>query len=319
MQPAIAIAPAHLTQASRGQEEAEKERRRLIAAAIEQSGARVTTPAEAQGLIWLDIGDAKPLAELLDDSPGITWVQLPWAGVEGVASSGLLQRPIRFTCAKASYGEQVGEHALMLALATLRHVAEQARNRTWTQREPESLFRKRVTILGAGGIATTLVSLLAPFDCDVTVLRRTPSPMRGASRTLPIDQLADVLPHTDVLVLALALTPDTRHIIGAHELALLPAHAVLVNVARGAHIDTDALVACLEAGGVAAAGLDVTDPEPLPDDHPLWSLDNALITSHCADSVAFCTRKLVERVAENVARFIADEPLVGSVDATAGY
>ncbi len=176
-----------------------------------------------------------------------------------------------------------------------------------------------MTILGAGGIAQTLLALLAPFDCDVTVLRRTSEPMPGATRTIAIGELAGVLPQTDVLVLALALTPLTRHIIGARELALLPSNAVLVNVARGGHVDTEALVAALTDGEIATAALDVTEPEPLPPGHPLWAFDNVLITSHCADSMAFVTEKLVERVGENVARFIAGKPLVGLVHPEHGY
>jgi len=136
---------------------------------------------------------------------------------------------------------------------------------------------------------------------------------------LVLDDIHTVLPTTDVLVAALALTPETRHVIGARELAALPNDAVVVNVARGAVIDTEALVTALRGGEIAAAGLDVTDPEPLGDGHPLWSMDNVFISSHCADSLEFVTQKLIERVQDNLRRFGRDEELVGQVDWTAGY
>jgi phosphoglycerate dehydrogenase-like enzyme len=213
----------------------------------------------------------------------------------------------------------VAEHALLLTLTCLRHVVARARTRGWLEIEPNSLFRLRTTILGGGGTATALLALLRPFDCYVRVLRRRPEPVAGAAETLSTDELQHVLPVTDVLILALALTDETSSMIGAAELALLPPNAVVVNVARGGHIDTDALTAALRDGRIAAASLDVTAPQPLPSDHPLWQMDNVLITSHCADSTDFVITRLCERVQENVRRFRTGKPLAGVVDAAAGY
>jgi len=119
--------------------------------------------------------------------------------------------------------------------------------------------------------------------------------------------------------LALALTPETTGIIGAPELALMDETAWLVNVARGGHVDTEALVAALTAGSIAGAALDVTDPEPLPDGHPLWDLDNCIITPHTADTIDMVIPLLAERIRTNVGRFAAGEELVGLVDPDAGY
>jgi phosphoglycerate dehydrogenase-like enzyme len=213
----------------------------------------------------------------------------------------------------------LGEHALILILACLRHVSEQARTPGWLVAEPELLEGKQVTLLGAGDVATSLVRFLKAADCDITVLRRASDNFPAATRTLSVTKLQAVLPNTDILVLALTLTAENKYILGAKELALLPQHAVLVNVARGSHVDTSALVEALNTSKLAAAGLDVTDPEPLPGHHPLWSMKNVLITSHCADSPAYVTKKLVERVEYNVIRFRNDEPLAGVVDLVAGY
>ncbi len=122
-----------------------------------------------------------------------------------------------------------------------------------------------------------------------------------------------------MVFLALALTPETTGIIGAPELALMDETAWLVNVARGGHVDTDALVAALTAGSIAGAALDVTDPEPLPDGHPLWDLENCIITPHTADTIDMVIPLLAERIRTNVGRFAAGEELVGLVDPDAGY
>ncbi|MFG1873976.1 D-isomer specific 2-hydroxyacid dehydrogenase family protein [Sphaerisporangium sp. NPDC049003] len=290
-----------------------------IEEAVARGGGAVVPQAEANGLVWLVPGRPDLLGRALDGGPGVRWVQFPWAGVEKYAATGVLRRPVVFTCAKGSFAGQVSEHALMLILACLRGVSRQARTPRWSSADPRSLAGLSVTILGGGGIAERLVRLLRPFDCRVRVIRRRPDKVEGADETLPPSALAGVLPGTDVLVLALALTAETRHVVGAAELALLPSHSVVVNVARGAHIDTDALVRALAEGRVSAAGLDVTDPEPLPEGHPLWSDPRALITSHSADSADYVLRMLCERVEHNVRRFGAGLSLDGVIDPVTGY
>ncbi|MEV7010529.1 D-isomer specific 2-hydroxyacid dehydrogenase family protein [Streptosporangium sp. NPDC051022] len=293
--------------------------RSQIMEAVSRGGGVNVPLGEANGLVWLVPGEPELLGAVLEEHPGIGWVQFPWAGVERFASSGVFRRPVTFTCAKGSFAGQVSEHALMLTLACLRSVSLQARTPHWRSVDPRSLHGLRVTILGGGGIATELVRLLRPFECRVTVIRRRPEKVEGANETLPASALHDVLPETDVLVLALALTPETRHVVGAAELGLLPAHAVLVNVARGAHVDTGALVEALRDGAISAAGLDVTDPEPLPEGHPLWDDPRVLITSHCADSAEYVMRMLCERVERNVRNLRTGLPLEGLIDPSAGY
>jgi phosphoglycerate dehydrogenase-like enzyme len=317
MEALIAIAPdAPIEGAGRPTDVAVGPLREQVAAAIRRGGGTVVPLAEANGLVWLVPGGPDPLIEVLESRPDLGWVQLPWAGVEHFTS--VFRFPAAFTCAKGSYAKQVGEHALLLALACLRDLVRHARTPRWRSIDPLSLHGRSVTILGGGGIATELARLLGPFGCRVRVLRRKPEKIEGAE-VLPVAALHEVLPDTDVLVVALALTPETRHIVGAAELDLLPAHGIVINVARGPHIDTDALVAALESGSIAAAGLDVTDPEPLPDGHPLWSYDQVLITSHNADSSDYVAAMLCERVEQNVRALVEGRELTGLVDPAAGY
>ncbi|MBH29207.1 MAG: hypothetical protein CL520_03390 [Actinobacteria bacterium] len=143
--------------------------------------------------------------------------------------------------------------------------------------------------------------------------------MAGAKEGVGSEHLHDVLPNTDLLVLALALTPETSGIIAEKELALLPRHAWIINVARGGHIITSDLVKALQTDAIGGAALDVTDPEPLPDEHPLWSLQNCIITPHIGNTPEMGLPLLAERVSANVRRYIDGLPLLGPVDITLGY
>lgn len=207
----------------------------------------------------------------------------------------------------------------MLALAGLRLLPQRVTARSWGESAGQSLYDEPVTILGGGGIATSLLELLAPFRAAATVIRRRPDPVPSAARTLPPARLAEALASATVVFLALALTPATERIIGAAQLAAMRSDAWLVNVARGRHVDTDALVAALRGDVIGGAALDVTDPEPLPDGHPLWQLENCIITPHTADTAQMTEHLLGRRIQDNVARFAAGEPLLGIVDHAAGY
>ncbi|HVM28760.1 MAG TPA: NAD(P)-dependent oxidoreductase [Mycobacteriales bacterium] len=293
----------------------------FAADAVAAGGGVVVDLADRpDAVVWTTPGDWADLGDALDRAPGAGWVQLPFAGVEEVAGEGLLTADRTWTCAKGVYSEPVAEHALALALAGLRSLAQFARAGRWTGQAARTLYDAPVVVLGGGGITEALVDLLRPFRCDVTVVRRDAgTPVEGAARTVGTDQLDDVLPHARVVVLALALTPDTEHVIGARQLERMASDAVLVNVARGRHVDTDALVRALREERIGAAALDVTEPEPLPDDSPLWSLPTCLITPHTANPWSTAQPLLAARIAENVRRFAAGGPLLGLVDADAGY
>ncbi len=270
-------------------------------------------------LVWLNPGDVEGLTLALADAPDVAWVQLPLAGVERIVEAGLFDDKRIWTCAKGSYAEPVAEHALALTLAGLRHLPTRVAARSWGKQAGTSLYGQRVTILGGGGITASLLQQLAPFRVESTVVRRQTEPVPGADRTVPVSELHSVLPGSLVVVLALALTPETRHIIGRPELALMDERTWLVNVARGGHVDTDALVDAVATGSIAGAALDVTDPEPLPDGHPLWDLENCIITPHTADTIEMVLPLLAERIRTNVALFAAGDELVGLVDTEAGY
>ncbi|WP_419923650.1 D-isomer specific 2-hydroxyacid dehydrogenase family protein [Candidatus Poriferisocius sp.] len=292
-------------------------RRPALVDAVEAGGGRVGGPSEAEALVWAEPAAPDRLPEVLAAGPGIEWVQLPYAGIENLAH--LLDRHHRWTCGKGVYAEPVAEHALMLALAGLRGMGSFARARHWSPPQGRNLLGSRVTVLGGGGITGSLVRLLAPWDCRITVMRRHPQSMVGVDLVVGPERLHQALGDADVVVVALALTPHTAGIIDADALGAMAPHAWLVNVGRGGHVATDDLVEALTTGTIGGAALDVTDPEPLPDRHPLWSMDNCLITPHVGNTPEMGLELLARRVAENVRRYIADEELLGPVDVDLGY
>ena len=301
--PRIAVAPAG--------------ERAWLADAVVAGGGVVVDPGVAEGVVWASTGGAGDLRALLDAQPGIRWVQLPWAGIEPFVE--VLDDAHTWTCGKGVYAVPVAEHALMLALAGLRGLATYAQAASWSGPQGENLVGAAVTILGGGGITEELLLLLAPFGCRVTVVRRHPAPMAGVDEVVGPGRLLDVLPGRRLVVLALSLTDETRGLIDAEALVAMDDDAWLVNVARGGHVVTDDLVAALRAGTIGGAALDVTDPEPLPDGHPLWSLPNCLITPHVGNTPEMAVPLLTARITENTRRFAADEPLLGPVDPVLGY
>jgi len=164
-----------------------------------------------------------------------------------------------------------------------------------------------------------LMRLLQPFGTPVTVVRRHAGPVPGAARTLSTGRLTEALAAARAVVLTVALTPQTRGLIGRAELAAMAPDGWLVNVARGGVVDTEALVEALRAGQIGGAALDVTDPEPLPAGHPLWDMPNCLITPHTADTEEMTQPLLAGRIAENVRRLAAGQDLVGLLDPDLGY
>ena len=285
--------------------------------AVVDGGGVLVEPADADAVVWTHKSAPEDLSTLLAANPGLRWVQLPWAGVDPYRP--LFDRERAWTCAKGVYADPVAEHALALLLAGYRNLGAYARATSWGWGEGRNLYGAKVTIVGGGGIGQVLIRLLSPFGCEVTVVRRRVQAMDGVARVLPATQLAVALRGADALVLALPLVDDTDGLIGAEELALLAPGAWVINVARGEHLDTEALLAVLESGHLGGAGLDVTDPEPLPEGHPLWLHPNVIITPHTANTPEMAKPLLGRRIRENVAHWAAGEPLDGVVDPELGY
>ena len=291
--------------------------REELATAVIEGGGQVVGIERANALIWTSTGDADQLRAVLDRHPAIEWVQLPFAGVEPFV--GVLDDQRVWTCGKGVYAEPVAEHALALTLGGLRGIGRYARRDTWSEPYGKNLLGAHVCIVGGGAITRSLVRLLLPFGSYLTVVRNRPEPITGVAEVVGLDDLHRAVAEADVVILALALTPETEGIIDDTVLRAMPDDAWLVNVARGKHVDTDALVTALSEGRLGGAALDVTEPEPLPAGHPLWSLDNVIISPHVGNTPEMGIKLLWARVRENVERCTQDQELLGLVDVHLGY
>jgi phosphoglycerate dehydrogenase-like enzyme len=286
--------------------------------AVSDGGGELAPLESADGLVWLG-GSPDELPELPDS---LRWVQLPSAGVEQWVRSGKVDGARDWTSATGAFGLPVAEHALALMLAADKAIHHFACERSWVgegRHEVRALEGSTVLIVGAGGIGRALIGLLEPFGAEVIAVSRRGREVPGAARTLAADRLSEVWGEAHHVVIAAPATDGTRRLVGARELAAMREDAWLVNVARGTLVDTDALVEALRAGAIAGAALDVTDPEPLPDGHPLWELPNVLITPHVATPPEAERRHFAERVRENVRRLAAGEALEGLIDPDGGY
>jgi phosphoglycerate dehydrogenase-like enzyme len=288
-----------------------------LAEAIADGGGHLVPLSEADGIIWADPRDPAALEAALPMASNASWVQLPFAGIENFVH--LIDDEHVWTCGKGVYAEPVAELALGLGVSGLRGIGQYARCIEWSRPIGRNLLGGRVSILGGGGIAESLVRLLQPFDCHITVVRQNVRDMDGVDDVLEADRYPDALAGADLVVLALPLTSETDGIIGRGEFKLMEEHAWLINVARGRHIVTDELVDALRDRVIGGAGLDVTDPEPLPADHPLWSLPNCIITPHVGNTPEMARPLLAERVTANVRRFAQGAALIGLVDTELGY
>jgi len=288
-----------------------------MADAIIAGGGHIVPVDQAEAVVWSSPYDAALLERTIDEHPDLQWVQLPFAGVEQFVH--LVDDDRAWTCGKGVYAQPVAELALGLALAGMRGIGGYACATSWSKPTGTNLYDANVTILGGGGITEALIGLLTPFDCRITVVRNRVQSMDGVDEVVEADRYIDALVGADLVVVALALTPDTEGMLSRNEFELMEDHAWVVNIARGRHIVTDDLVWALQEGAIGGAALDVTDPEPLPEGHPLWSLPNCIITPHVGSTWDMSVPLLSERITANVRRFAHGDELLGPVDPDLQY
>jgi phosphoglycerate dehydrogenase-like enzyme len=292
-----------------------------IGAAIEALSPRITahridadagppTGDAALAQVWVPrSGGARVPDGFLAALPRLRLVQLLSAGAEQFV--GRLPENVLLCNARGAHTPSTAEWTVAATLAAQRGLpyfaTEQAAGR-WSSATFSSLVGARVLVVGAGDIGTTIGRMLAGFDVDLTYVARTARDGVRSTADLPA-----LLPHADVVILIVPVTPETTGMVDAAFLAAMHDGALLVNAARGVVVDTDALLAELTAGRLRAA-LDVTDPEPLPAGHPLWSAPGLLLTPHVGGAVPDTNARAAAAVTDQLARVLAGEPLVNVVN-----
>jgi phosphoglycerate dehydrogenase-like enzyme len=268
---------------------------------------------------WLDP------ALMATSSPRLRWIQASSAGIGAfMQRTGLDAAGLAVTTAGGIHAVPLAEFAVMGALHFVKGVPQLRRwqqARHWELYTTRQLAGQRALVVGIGGMGRQVIASFAALGVEVIGLGRDGQGYQapGLSRVITARDLDGELPGVGILVLCCPLTPQTRGLIGARQLALLPPDAVLVNIARGEVVDTSALIEALAAGRLAGACLDVVAPEPLPADSPLWDLDNVLISPHSASTVAGENARLTDLFIDNLDRFTTGRPLRNRYEAQRGY
>lgn len=275
--------------------------------------------AEAE-IGWFDTYRKPDMAEAVRRAGKLRWLNSVYAGVDGIPLDVLAERGVTYTNGAGINALTIAEYVVMGMLTVakgFREVVHAQDRREWLLDSPgkRELAGTRALLLGYGAIGQLIETRVAAFEVEVTKVRRSPG-----EGTLTPDQWRGRLGEFDWIIVAVPATAETDGMIGAAELAAMKPDAVIVNIARGAVIDQDALVAALQQKRIAGAFLDVTTPEPLPADHVLWTLPNAHVTMHLsgrAQDKMFA--RAAERFLANLERYRAGEPLHPQVDYALGY
>ncbi len=251
---------------------------------------------------------SRRVASVIEELPNLEVVQSMTAGVEHLLP--YVRDGVTLCNARGVHDASTAELAVGMMIGAQRRLPDLVRaqdRQQWDSCESAALTDSRVVIVGAGSIAHALAARLGPFEVDVTLVGRT-----ARAGVVAVADLPALLPTADIVCLVVPLTDQTRRLVDERFLATMKDGALLVNVARGGVVDTDALVAELRSGRLRAA-LDVTDPEPLPPDHPLWSAPGTIITPHVGGASAAMWPRAHRLVAEQLSRFAAGEPLLNVV------
>ena len=271
------------------------------------------------------IGGAALTDEQLAAAQKLRWAQVTSAGVEGWLSPALAQHPLTLTNFSGVTAPNIADHVIAMLYAFARGLPElfaRQGRKEWGDEAPKTFepTGQTLAILGLGDIGEALAERASALGMTVVAMQRHPTtPPEGVDETVASDELPELLKEADHVVLSLPLTKQTKGMFGAKQFALMRPSAYLYNVGRGPLIDQEALIAALRDGKIAGAGLDVTDPEPLPADSPLWALPNVLITGHNAAATPLLWERGIVLLKENVRRFLQGEELQNEVDTKAGY
>lgn len=267
----------------------------------------------------------QPVREYLKKAEKLKWVQLSSAGADHIADPDLFaNKDVILTNSSGVYGKPIAEHVFAMILAFNRNLMQYERNRQnckWAPVLPmRDFYGSTLCVVGLGDIGKEVAFRGKAFGARVIAVKRTSGECPPyVDELYRSDEIDRVLPQADYLVLALPNTPETSGILSEERIALLKPGVFIVNVGRGTVVCHEALVRALQEGRVAGAGLDVTHPEPLPADSPLWKMPNVIITSHTSGFSPGNWNRHAELIRENLARYVEGKPLINRVDFNTKY
>jgi phosphoglycerate dehydrogenase-like enzyme len=263
--------------------------------------------------------------DMFERAARLRWVQILSAGVDGLMYPEFVESEVVLTSAKGLVGTHLAEHAMALLLALTRGIALAVRRPTWDQRMPIrdicwELSGRTMGIVGLGGTGRELAKRAHAFGMRTVAVDPEPVDVPEVVQSCRgMDGFHELLAQSDVVAVCAPLTQDTQGMFDRRAFGGMQRHALLINVTRGKIVEEDALMEALRSGQIGGAGLDVTPREPLPDDHPLWTMENVVITPHTAGGSPHRLDRSVRLFCENLKRFLADEPLLSVIDKRKGY
>ena len=269
-------------------------------------------------------GPAPP--KMLKELKNLKWHHLASAGAGPFSNRSLYaNHEIILTKSSGTFGIPIAEHVIGMMLALSRNFTYYYKNQldgVWRQNWPKTfdIFGSTVLVLGLGNLGTEVCKRLSGFGCHIIGFRHDSSLPHGfANEVRPMSQFQESLPAADYIIICLPGTDETRNLVGRNEFLLMKDRAIIINVGRGFIIDTGALIDALNNNVIAGAGLDVTEPEPLPLGHPLWNTKNVLLTPHESASSNETAKRRLAIFKDLLKRYASGQPLYNIVDFVTGY
>lgn len=291
---------------------------------FDQAGELSADADDAEVLLrWFNT--AEQLADLIDRLPGLRWMHIPRAGVDTSLVRPVLERDIILTNSSGVHAIPIAEFVLLFMLNHAKQVPSLLKAQAeheWVkgdQLQLQELEDKTALIIGLGQIGQAIASRARAFGMRVLGSSRSGRAVPGVEQVVGEGDWRELLPEADYVIIAAPLTPTTRGMFGAAELASMQPSSYLINIARGEIVDEQALLAAVRAKVIAGAALDVFATEPLPSDSPLWNEPNIFVTPHISWNSPHIRQRTLNIFLENLRHFVAGEPLINVVDKQAGY
>ena len=275
--------------------------------------------ATADALVTWDL----PTEEFANRAPNLRWIHIIGAGIEHLLPLDWLPDGVTLTNNRGVHAEKAGQYGLMALLMlnnAIPALVDQQRRHVYADRFTTAITGKTLLVVGAGAMGSAVAKQTKLVGMKTVGIRRRPRPTDGFDEIYGPEQLDDLLPTADFLLVTAPVTAETKGLIDARRIGLLQPHAGLINMGRAPVVDYEALAAALHKGDLAGAVLDVFQPEPLPETSPLWDVPNLIMTPHMSsdDALTYAPRTL-DLVFENLGRLLAGEPLLNIVDPVLGY
>jgi phosphoglycerate dehydrogenase-like enzyme len=280
----------------------------------------------AQAEVILSWGAKRDLMmELLAGAPKLRWIHSRSAGLDGLMFPALIESPVPLTNGRGVFSQSLGEFiigAVLFFAKDMRRMLRSQKEGRWDQFDVQEIRGQTLGIVGYGDIGRAIAKRASAMEMKVLAMRRRPELSEGdpyVSEMFGFGQKKEMMERCDYVVSALPLTAETKDFLSTEDFAAMKKSAIFMNVGRGPVVDEPALIAALQSGQIRGAALDVFAVEPLPEGHPFFSMDNVLMSAHCADNTTEWLNDAMRFFYQNLDRFWRNEPLMNVVDKKAGY